>query len=223
VTTALSVSVIVPAHNAEAFLLQAVQSVREQTWPGSVEIVVCDDGSTDGTAALAGALAAPVVVIPAEGPARGAAAARNRAVAKSRGEFLAFLDADDVWLPDKLALQIAMLEKAQDPAVVFGQAQEFDAQGPLGEYRRCALPSVTLLRRELALRAGLFDESLRLGDFAEWLARLKDLGASFLYVDAPLARRRHHQENLGRRESDRRSDYLEVVRRRMAARRQAAD
>lgn len=214
----MTVSVIIPAHNAEPFLAEALESVLGQSRQ-AFEIIVFNDGSTDGTADIMRGFEGRITGLGGEGSARGAAYARNRAIEAARGEYLAFLDADDLWLPRKLELQLEVQAAQNDDCAIFGMVQEFNADGPLGDFRTCALPLVCLLRRELALRAGPFDESLTLGDFADWLARLQDLPTRLVYLDEPLARRRHHQNNLGKRHLDQRQDYLEVVRRRLARRR----
>ncbi|MBR9823323.1 glycosyltransferase family 2 protein [Salipiger thiooxidans] len=105
------VSVILPAYNAEAFLSRAMESVRNQSFP-DWELLVVDDGSRDGTAALAEAAAASdprirAVISPRNA---GAAAARNRGLAEARGRYIAYLDADDEWLPEKLSEQLAHLQ-----------------------------------------------------------------------------------------------------------------
>lgn len=108
-----TVSILMPALNAAAFLPRAVASVVAQTrqdW----ELIIADDGSTDDTPGLARDLARAdprirVLPAPETGP-RGAAAARNRAMEVARGRYLAFLDADDEWLPEKLARQLGWME-----------------------------------------------------------------------------------------------------------------
>lgn len=108
-----AISVIMPVRNAAAHLARAVASVRAQT-RGDWELIIADDGSTDTTLSLAQALSAQDPRIrplppPQNGP-RGAAAARNRAIAVARGRYLGFLDADDEWLPQKLARQLGWME-----------------------------------------------------------------------------------------------------------------
>lgn len=215
-------SVIIPAHNAEPFLAEAVASVLAQTVPITLEVIVYNDGSSDGTEAVVGTLDDSVVAL-GSSVSRGAAYARNRAMEAARGELLAFLDADDLWQPDKLEQQLPLLEGAAEPSAVFGKVQEFDHRGPRGEEKKAALPLACLLWREQALRAGPFDEGLRVGDFADWLARLQELPTAFLYADGLVARRRLHETNLGRRSAEHRNDYLEVVRRRLARQRGLAD
>src|SRR5438067_9612199 len=94
-----TVSAVIPVHNGENFLAQAVESVLDQTRP-VLEVVVVDDGSTDGTAAVAQGFGAPVRHIPQA--QSGVSAARNRGVREARGNLVAFLDHDDEWREDKL-------------------------------------------------------------------------------------------------------------------------
>jgi glycosyltransferase involved in cell wall biosynthesis len=118
------VTVIVPAFNAEAFLERAVRSVWQQTLPAQrIELIVGDDGSTDGTRALANGLAAksPVrmVVLQHEGGHnRGVSATRQMAATEASGEFIALLDADDVFLPDRLSATLKALAKDASCAAV---------------------------------------------------------------------------------------------------------
>lgn len=208
-------SVLIPAHNAEPFLAEAVASVQAQTVRLETEILIYNDGSTDDTAEVIASLGSAVVSWGNDGPPAGPPAGRNALLARARGRLVAFLDADDLWLPDKLAKQLEALERAKNPVAVFGSIQEFDANGPLGEYQAASLPSACLLERELALSVGSFEPSLRIGDFADWLSRLKSSGVEFDYSAGPVARRRHHANNLGKRMAANRSDYLQVIRRKL--------
>jgi teichuronic acid biosynthesis glycosyltransferase TuaG len=109
------VSVITPVFNAAATLPATIASVAAQTFP-DWEMLIADDGSTDATAAIAAAWAArDPRVRPLPGPRQGPAAARNRAIRAARGRFLAFLDADDRWRPEKLARQLAFMERENAP------------------------------------------------------------------------------------------------------------
>src|SRR5436305_1935247 len=100
------VSVVMPAFNAEAFVAEGIESVLAQDYE-CVEVIVVDDGSTDNTSAVASRY--PVKCIAQKNS--GIAAARNAGVAVSRGSLVAFLDADDIWLPGKLSTQVAYLLK----------------------------------------------------------------------------------------------------------------
>ncbi len=98
------VTAVIPCFNAAATLLRAIDSVRHQSYP-NIEIIAVDDGSRDGTPALLHQQQALGVRVISQANA-GAAAARNAAIAVARGEFLAFLDADDEWNPDKITRQV---------------------------------------------------------------------------------------------------------------------
>jgi glycosyltransferase involved in cell wall biosynthesis len=100
------VSVVIPAYNAERWVGAAVRSVLAQTY-ANFEVLVVDDGSKDGTAVVAEAFGGPVRCIRQKNG--GVSRARNHGAAQARGEFLAFLDADDDWLPAKLGTQVRRL------------------------------------------------------------------------------------------------------------------
>jgi len=120
------VSVVMPVYNAAAFLEEAVESVLAQTYP-NWELLLIDDGSTDGSRALAERYAAehPERIRCLQHPGRenrGASATRNLGIANARGEYLAFFDADDVWLPQKLDEQVSLLDTRSDVGMVYGSA-----------------------------------------------------------------------------------------------------
>lgn len=138
------VSVIIPTYNRRELLLRAIASVRQQSL-GNLEIIIADDGSTDGTAQAVARLGEPRLrYCPLAH--RGACAARNAGMALTRGRYIAFLDSDDVWLPDKLAMQLRQLESTGADAVFCaferhdgGGASRYPAEdvppGPV-DYRR---------------------------------------------------------------------------------------
>ena len=102
------VSVVIPAYNRAATIGAAIESVLRQTWE-DFELVVVDDGSTDGTLEAARRIADPRLRVVAAPHNMGAAGARNLGVAEARGTWIAFQDSDDEWLPEKLAKQMARL------------------------------------------------------------------------------------------------------------------
>jgi len=132
------VSVLMPAFQAAAHLPRAAGSVRAQTL-GGWELLIVDDGSTDTTAACARALCARDgrVRLLRHGHRRGAAAARNTALAAARGRYIAFLDADDAWHPEKLARQIAFMQATGAAFSYTG----FARVSPRGVVRQVAVPA----------------------------------------------------------------------------------
>jgi GT2 family glycosyltransferase/SAM-dependent methyltransferase len=126
-TDARLISVVMIFHNADRFIREAIESVLAQTWQ-EWELILVDDGSTDDSAAIARhfAQADPSrvrCVTHPDGANHGMSASRNLGIAQARGEFLAFLDADDVWLPDMLEQQVSLLEARPDVGMVYGPAQ----------------------------------------------------------------------------------------------------
>jgi teichuronic acid biosynthesis glycosyltransferase TuaG len=123
------VSVVTPVWNAADTLAGTIASVRAQSFAGW-EMLLVDDGSTDGSAAIARALAAADPRIRPLGwpDNRGAAAARNAGIAAARGRYVAFLDADDLWLPEKLAVQLDYMART-GAVFVFSAYERMDAAG----------------------------------------------------------------------------------------------
>ncbi|WP_038059512.1 glycosyltransferase [Thioalkalivibrio sp. ALJT] len=120
------VSVIVPACNCADFLEETLQSIVDQDYP-HLEIIVIDDGSTDDTAAVARGFQGPVQLLQTAQPSSGAGASRNVGLRAARGDLIAFLDGDDVWLPGKLQAQIECLRAHPECAMV---ASEFALWSP---------------------------------------------------------------------------------------------
>ena len=171
-----SVSVVIPTYNRAELLRAAVQSVLEQTAPVR-EIVVVDDGSTDHTAEVVGTLAAagaPLIYLPgAHENRRGPA--RNRGVAATSAPLVAFLDSDDLWLPQRLARQLAAWSEQPEAGFAFCNVHRFDERGLIGPLpclhpsadfngailgamleEPLAVPSTLIVRREAFAQVGGF-------------------------------------------------------------------
>lgn len=171
----MDVSVVIPCLNRERLLPRAIESALGQE-PAPREVVVVDDGSSDGSAAAAEAFGPPVRVL--RGPHRGVSAARNRGIAAAAGSWVAFLDSDDVWLPGKLWLQAEAAAAFPDAAVLFCDTQAVDAEG----VRLASRFDLGGVRGSEAVRRGellRFDRSL--------FPRL--LTASRIFTSAVVARR----------------------------------
>lgn len=111
------VSVIIPAYNAENTIVETIESIQKQTLP-DFEVLVIDDGSKDKTIEVVKQIADPRVQVFAY-PNGGVSVARNRGIEQAKGEFIAFIDNDDLWTEDKLELQIAALEKNPQASAVY--------------------------------------------------------------------------------------------------------
>jgi glycosyltransferase involved in cell wall biosynthesis len=200
------VSVILPTHNRERYLAAALDSALGQEYR-PVEVIVVDDGSTDGTAQIVRSYAGVRYLYQ---PNQGAAAARNVGVAVSRGEILAFLDSDDLWMPEKLRLQVRFLAGNPDIGYCLTRMQTFvepGAAGPLGPGPGDlsppsvgALPTTLVVRREVFDRVGGFDIAYKVGEDIDWFFRAKDAGVPFAVLPETLVRRRLHDGNLGGQE-----------------------
>lgn len=218
------ISVIIPAHNAARFLAEAVASVRAQRVPVA-EIIIVDDGSTDGTPGVVAALGAGVRAV--RQPQSGAAAARNRGAALAGAEWLAFLDADDVWLPGKLEVQLAWLRDHPRTDVLFGHGGNFsiNADGSRRDEtpRPAFLPGAALLRREYFHRHARFDETLKQSEALGWYLQLQAAGAKIDVVPELVLRRRLHDANLRRQGDGGRAEDLRLLRARVGRGRPPGD
>lgn len=120
------VSVVMPAYNAERFVAEAIESVLAQTHQ-DLELIVVDDGSTDRTAAVVASFGARVRCVRQQNARQ--AAARNRGVREATGDYLAFIDADDLWRPEKLAKQLRVLEADPSLGFVYCNVDHVDEDG----------------------------------------------------------------------------------------------
>ena len=218
------VSVIIPTYNSARYVVEAVESVLAQTWQ-DFEILVIDDGSTDETEQLMRRYENPVrYLCQANG---GVAVARNRGIRESRGRYIAFLDADDTWLPYKLERQINVLLEHPNVRACYSTFTIVDAElNPLGISRSqrqgSALEDLltggniigsictVLCERSLFDVVGGFDPKLsQCADWDMWV-RLA-ARTEFLYLDEPLVTYRQHDANMSRNASLLEHDSLQVL------------
>ena len=210
-----TVSVIIPSHRDPHFANQAVASVLRQTFT-DYEIIVVDDGSGDDV--VSGyRFPAPVRLIRRAANSGGPAAPRNDGIRAARGRYVAFLDVDDLWLSEKLAAQVAVLEACPDVGATFCHYLEVnEAQRPLAKQRppariggdamrqmliSCIIrtPSQVLVRRSLLEAAGGFDEGMRRAE--DWDLWLRLAGITGFHADPACAvlYRRHPGQLTGER------------------------
>ena len=223
------VSVIIPACNAASFIRSAVESVLSQDH-SMVELIVVDDGSNDDTASIAESFGPPLICYRQENG--GPPAARNRGLAIARGEYIGFLDADDLYEPGRIAFQIGKLRQNLSVDVVIGRLMReklASAPGepmtfePLETEDRVSLQlGACLFRRSVFERIGLMEKSLRHSDDWDWFMRARELGVSMLLHDDIVLRQRLHLNNMTR---DRTANlrFLPIMLKRSLDRRRAAD
>jgi glycosyltransferase involved in cell wall biosynthesis len=201
------VSCIIPCFNGERYLEEAIRSILAQTHR-PIEVIVVDDGSTDGSATLVRGFAEPVRYRYQEN--RGPAGACNTGLELAAGEYVAFLEQDDLWLPFKLRRQLDEFEANPRLGYCVGHIQNFWVPELRAEAQRHADAAVMrpvpgyvsqtlMVRRDLFDRVGRFDESLRFAFASEWFLRADDGGAAGVLIDDVLTRRRLHEHNFSRR------------------------
>lgn len=218
VTTPPAISIVIPSYNCEKYIAETINGVLAQTY-GDFEVLVVDDGSTDCTRDIVSSFGPPVRLITQVNS--GVCVARNRGVKEAKGEFICFLDHDDYWFPDKLALQIDAMRRHPECGVVYANfilwnqdakgnfpaSSSFDlANYPDGEdpeysgwiYHQFLLDcwmltSTAMFRREVFERCGTFDETLPYSeDWDLWLRISREY--PFLKLRRPNTLYRQHSQ-----------------------------
>lgn len=226
--TAGRISVVIPVFNTEAFLGEAIESVLAQA-EQPLEIIVVDDGSTDSSAEIAESFGHPVRVIRQTNA--GHVAARNRGLETARGQYVVSLDADDLFSPDKFALQTARLDRHPDIDLVIGQirhmrtrdsdeVQDIDEQ--FADHISLQFGAF-MIRRELFERVGFPDETMRFGDDWDWLTRVRELSVPILLHRHVVLHYRLHEANMTRDQGAVTRSVFEAMRRSLARRRKFGD
>lgn len=222
-----AISVVIPVFNGERFIAAAIESVLSQT-TSIFEVIVVDDGSTDGTRA----------VVTGRGDRvryerqvnAGPAAARNLGIEHARGEFVAFLDADDLWIPEKTALQMARFAERPELVGCAGHVQNFSSSsageveraGPQLNGLRSSVPessglpskvvtlgSTLIVRRSLFDAVGMLNPAYRHRDLQDLVVRADDRGLTTAILPDVLAQRRIHTTNLSHNRAG--ADQLELI------------
>jgi glycosyltransferase involved in cell wall biosynthesis len=204
-----SVSVIIPTYNRADMLDEALASVFAQTYH-DFEVIVVDDGSTDHTGAVIGKFARVRYIWQGNS---GRSRARNTGLREARGKYIAFLDDDDLWFPQKLKLQTALLEKNESvdlvysPLVCFGDGSAVrwilnKLPPPRDAFIEHILmgncignPSAVMIRKKSLDRVGYFDPSVEPCEDWELLIRMTFQNARFEFITEPLAQYRIHCDN----------------------------
>ncbi len=211
------VSVIVVVRNGARFLAQALDSIFRQTCPPD-QVIVVDGQSDDGTDCIARSWPDVLYV---EQEMLGLARARNLGLQHAHGEFIAFLDHDDLWMPDKLCIQIGFMRGHPEIAytttcfewfVDLEHKTTIDPQDHrLSTPQTAPTPSALVARRTAFAQNGLFDQELTIACDSEWFARARRRGIANKTIPHILLRKRLHDANLSAHAARYRSEWLRVL------------
>jgi glycosyltransferase involved in cell wall biosynthesis len=195
------VSVIIPVYNGEHYLAQAIESVFAQTYK-PIELIIIDDGSFDNSSYIARSFKEICYHYQIN---KGVAVARNAGIAVSNGEFIAFLDQDDIWTHNKLNVQIDYLLNHPEADGVLSKQRLFLEPGiaPPKWLKRELLqkeqtgyfPSSMVVRKDVFSRIGVFDPVYKHTSDVDWIARVKDAGILMIMLPEALFYRRIHSAN----------------------------
>ncbi len=197
------VSILVPAYNAEKWIEETIQSASSQTWPAK-EIIIVDDGSSDKTLSIARQFESGFVKVLSQ-ENRGASAARNHALRYAQGDFIQWLDADDLLAPDKISEQMRVAESDRTDLnlysspfgkfywrpgkAVFSQSELWQNLSPLDwlihKFSKSVWipPAAWLVSRKIVEKAGPWDERLSLDDDGEYFCRVVSASSAVLFVE----------------------------------------
>ena len=215
------VSVIIPTYDRAAYLVEAIQSVLDQTFQ-DFELIAVDDGSTDNTREVVERFNDKRIRYLWQ-ENHGVSAARNTGIKASSGEYIAFLDSDDIWLPENLELKVRLLDSRPDIGLVCSDAYLFHSntgailskywqaesshhtfdpfkatREPIKQlfYRGCfIMPQASMIRRQVFDTVGYFDESLTTHEDWDFMVRIVQRYPIEI-IDAPLLKLRRHDNNL---------------------------
>ncbi|GAB4011989.1 glycosyltransferase family A protein [Spirosoma migulaei] len=201
----LSISVVIPVYNAAPYVVECIESVLAQTRQAD-EIIVINDGSTDPSLEKLASYAQNSLIQLHTRENRGVAYTLNEAIDLASGDLVAFLDADDVWVPDKLRQQIAYLQSQPAVDACFGHVRQFispdlpaDVQAGIScppQPQPGWLKQTMLIRRSVFDKTGRFNTAYHTGDFIDWFIRAKEAGLQYHMLPSTVALRRLHRNGL---------------------------
>ena len=221
------VNVIIPVYNGEKYLGAAIESLLSQTYKPD-KIIVVDDGSTDKSAEIARSFAPLVQYSYIEHS--GVSVAVNHGISLCDGDLIGFLDADDLWLANKLALQVATFQANPEIDAVFCHLKQFKSPELSQESKNKlkinieAIPAydrdALLITRSSLNRVGLFKPEIKMGEFIDWYLRASEQGLKSIMLPNILVERRLHKTNMGIRDRQSRVEYVRILKASLDRRRQ---
>lgn len=223
------VSVVIPVYNGEKYIEECFHSVYQQSYR-PMEVIVIDDGSTDNSLNLIKQIPGEKKVISQQNT--DVSQARNTGIQTASGEFIAFIDQDDIWEKEKLEKQVRVFGENLSTDLVFTDSLKFNDKGEKRQPRdkhkiasqlndrnlfstlmrkNVLMPSAVMVKKESIEKAGLFDPSFKTcGDYEMWL-RMSALGMKFLYLPEPLVLYRQHAENTYKKSEIMHEDRLKAL------------
>jgi len=221
------VSIIIPVYNGEAYIGQAIESIKSQTYK-DIEIIVVDDGSEDGTGSIVKGYEGITYI---QQTNSGPSAARNRGMVASRGDYIAFLDCDDIYREDKIEKQVKALEQDMDAYIVYNDCRVVDKElnyintlRSEGVYdstkdflsillfrQIIPIPASIMLRRNCFEEGLLYDEKYKHAEDYDYVLRLAQR-YKFAYIPEPLYIYRRHESNLTNAHSLQQEREISVLR-----------
>jgi glycosyltransferase involved in cell wall biosynthesis len=226
-----TISIIIPVFNAERYLDEAIQSIYDQKY-SPLEIIVIDDGSTDNSGNIGKYY--PDIIVHQFRNSKGAAAARNKGIRMATGTLLAFLDADDIWIRNKLLLQYYEIKSDPQLDMIFGMTEQFispelekepGSQRLREEFKEMPgyLMGSMLIKKESFLQVGFLNENLQLAEFIDWFERAREMGLKHKMLTDIVLRRRIHLTNQGITKRGHQKDYIKVLKAALERRRKMAN
>lgn len=211
------ISVVMPVYNGERYLAESIESILKQN-VDRIELIIVDDGSTDRTSSIIHEYGQACQYVCQEH--RGASAARNRGVNLAKGDFIAFNDADDIWSPDKLSVQLQAFATDPDLDMVFGLIEQFHSPELSEAFKiRVHCPKShegqsivsMLIKKTSFFSIGLFSENWAIGELIDWFIRAKEKHLTYVTVPQIVLYRRLHENNMGIRCRNSYQDYARIL------------
>lgn len=210
------VSVIIPVYNGSRYLKQAIESALAQTHK-PFEIIVVDDGSTDGTAKVAAAFEDRVRYFYQDN--QGPSAARNVGLKIAQGNFVAFLDSDDLWPESKIQLQLDYFKNDPDLQVVQGRVQYFclSPQTDQAKFEKAYEPvfsfnlPAALYKKSAFTKVGMFNEQMRFSEDVDWFMRAREQNLQMLFIKETALYYRRHSANMTQAKDQRDKCFTKAV------------
>lgn len=210
------ISVITPVLNGEKYIEDAVKSIQDQGYD-NLEIVIVDDGSSDRTAEICKGL--DVVLIQQENA--GIPKARNAGLESATGDYIAFLDADDLWFPNKLKHQMELFKSPVNPTFILGLSIAIQEDTtPLTDTHFVLSLGTALIKKEVFDEVGRFDENLDFGEDLDWFLRVMEANHNCAVDPNPVLKFRRHDDNSTNNRTKTNQFFLRAIRHSLKRRRE---